>query len=79
MLQYISWSKSTLCRLSWDELPATLPELAVIAQGLIQAAMVIRRAQFRRCMYCKKSTPPEWQHGADVCQACAERHLGVAY
>jgi hypothetical protein len=68
-----------LCRLSWDELPAELPEQAVMASSLIQAALVVRRAKFRACRFCQQSVPPEWQHGTDVCQGCAERHLGVIH
>jgi hypothetical protein len=68
-----------LSRLSWEELPLELPEQAVVACSLIQAALVLRRAKFRECRFCQRSVPPEWQHGTDVCQGCAERHLGVVH
>lgn len=68
-----------LCRVSGDDMPAELPEQAVVAAALIQAAVAIRRAKFLVCRYCGQSNPPEWQHGADVCQGCAERHLGVVH
>ncbi len=68
-----------LCALSWEEMPAELPEQVVAVHSLIQAAMVIRRSQFRVCRFCRESTPPEWQHATDVCQGCAERRLGVVH
>jgi hypothetical protein len=68
-----------ICRLSWNELPAELPEQAVVASALIQAALVLRRAQFRECRYCQRSVPPEWQHSADLCQGCAEQNSGVVH
>jgi hypothetical protein len=34
---------------------------------------------FRRCIRCGGETPPEYWHGEDHCQACAERYLGVVY
>jgi hypothetical protein len=72
-------SDRRLCYLSWEELPEDLPEQAVVVQALIQAALVARRAKFRMCRYCQRSMPPEWQHSGDVCQGCAEKHLGVVH
>ena len=54
-------------------------EAVVAVQLLVQAAVVLRRAAFRRCRYCGQNTPPEWWHGEDACQGCAERHLGVVH
>lgn len=38
-----------------------------------------RRARFIVCRFCGAETPPEWAHGGDTCDACAERHLGVVH
>ncbi len=68
-----------MCSLSWQELPSDVSLQTVIAHSLIQAAVIIRRARFRICSYCKVTNPPEWQHGDDVCKGCAEKHLGVVH
>jgi hypothetical protein len=52
--------------------------LAVL-RGLIAAARESRRARYRSCRLCESLKPPESMHDEDVCQACAQRHLGVTY
>jgi hypothetical protein len=68
-----------LAEVAWSDLREGEAEAVVAAQLLVQAATVVRRAAFRRCRYCEKNTPPEWWHGDDACQGCAERHLGVVH
>jgi hypothetical protein len=46
---------------------------------LIGAASELRRAQYRKCKRCNETKPPEWMHGDDICQSCAEQHCGVVY
>lgn len=46
--------------------------------ALIAAAREARRSKYRVCEMCEVPTAPEWMHG-DVCQSCAERHLGVVH
>jgi hypothetical protein len=38
-----------------------------------------RLRRFRTCRFCQTRNPPEWMHATDVCQACAERELGIVY
>jgi hypothetical protein len=53
----------------------TTEELAV----LVTAAAEARRKQYRVCRYCARSVPPEHSFSKNVCQSCAERHLGVVF
>jgi hypothetical protein len=46
---------------------------------LLVGARESRLAKFRVCAMCERATPPEWMHDDDVCQACAQRKLGVVY
>ncbi len=68
-----------LAQAAWSDFREGEAEAVVAAQLLVQAAAVVRRAAFRRCRYCGENTPPEWWHGEDACQGCAERHLGVVH
>lgn len=68
-----------LCKLSWQELPNDVSQQAVIAKAFIQAVIALRQSSFRICKYCNKAQPPEWQHDTNVCQGCAEKHLGVVH
>ena len=45
----------------------------------ISAAREARLSKFRTCTTCETSTPPEWMHGEEVCQGCAEREDGVVH
>ena len=58
-----------------------LSESAAIAvvSTLIDAARESRLGKFRVCRFCNRRTPPELLHDDDVCQACAQEHLGVVY
>lgn len=66
-----------LAVLSWRRLPAaaTLTALDAIVRGVVE----LRRSGYRRCVKCGETNPPEWMHGDDICQSCAQRHLGVVY
>jgi hypothetical protein len=64
---------------AWANLNDRTEEAVVAVQSLVPAAVVVRRAAFRRCRYCGKNTPPEWWHGEYACQGCAERNLGVVH
>ncbi|RPJ62310.1 MAG: hypothetical protein EHM24_25975 [Acidobacteria bacterium] len=52
--------------------------LAVLST-LIRAARESRLSKYRTCRFCERSVPPEHLHEEDVCQSCAQRHLGVVY
>jgi hypothetical protein len=52
--------------------------MSVVAT-LIDAARESRLGKFRVCRFCNGRTPPELLHEDDVCQACAQQHLGVVY
>jgi len=66
-----------LATLNWKRLLA--PTTMVTLHGLISAAVELRRAKYRKCEKCGETKPPEWMHGEEVCQSCAEQHLGVVY
>jgi len=36
-------------------------------------------AALRLCRYCRRQQTPGHMHSDDVCQGCAERHLGVVH
>ena len=66
-----------LAGLNWRLMPAA--RLATILHDTIEAAQQLRLAKFRKCEHCGETRPPEWMHGKDCCQSCAERHLGVVH
>ncbi len=66
-----------LATLNWKRLPAST--MMVTLHGLVSAAVELRRAKYRKCDKCGETKPPEWMHGEDICQSCAEQHLGVVY
>ena len=68
-----------LAELMWRDFGGDEAEALIAVHLLVQAAVVVRRAAFRRCRRCGENTPPEWWHGEDACQGCAERHLGVVH
>jgi len=51
----------------------------MLCHPLVSDARAKRRASFGKCRYCKVTLGPEHMHSADVCQGCAERHLGVVH
>lgn len=56
------------------------PEATMRAvKALIAAAREARLAKFSECRICERSHPPEWMHGEDVCQGCAERGTGIVH
>ena len=66
-----------LATLNWQRLPASVTLLSL--HSLVEAAVEIRRAKYRKCDRCGETKPPEWMHDEQTCQSCAERHLGVVY
>lgn len=68
-----------LAHIRWRDLPTAREEAAAVLRHLIEAAQMIRLATFRTCRFCQESTPPEWMHDEDVCQGCAEKHLGIVH
>ena len=61
----------------WRRLPETA--LMTVVGQLINGARDVRLSRYRSCQFCGKTNPPEWQHGDDVCQACAANQLGVVH
>ena len=66
-----------LATLNWKRIPASTAMLTL--HVLISTAVEIRRAKYRKCEKCGETKPPEWMHGDDICQSCAERHLEVVH
>ena len=64
-------------KLAWNRLPQGA--LVMTLHALIAAAREVRRSEFRKCRMCGDMNPPEWMHSKDICQGCAERHLGVVH
>jgi hypothetical protein len=60
-------------RVDWCEITDT--ELI----SLLNDALKQRKNEFRICRYCGRKFPLEHMHANDVCQGCAEKHLGVVY
>ncbi len=50
-----------------------------ILSTFIRAARESRLSKYRTCRFCERSVPPEQLHEEDVCQPCAQKHLGVVY
>lgn len=48
-------------------------------ESLLNDALKHRENEFKKCRYCGRSLPREHMHSADVCQGCAEKHLGVVH
>jgi hypothetical protein len=63
--------------LKWRRLPENALWSALMA--LIKGAREARRSRFQVCQHCGQTTPPEWLHDDQVCQACAERHHGMIH
>ncbi len=47
--------------------------------GAVSRARAAREAALRTCRLCGERHIPGHMYDADVCQGCAERHLGVVY
>jgi 8-oxo-dGTP pyrophosphatase MutT (NUDIX family) len=63
----------------WKRL--TPEDCAALSQWL-QRARKARKRQFRPCVHCGRSTPPEHAHSLDgdwVCHGCAEKHRDVLH
>lgn len=54
-------------------------DAGLVYRVLIKKARAGRRRTFRKCRYCGEKFGPEHMHSNDVCQGCAELHLGVMY
>ena len=63
--------------LAFRRLPESAARGAMAA--LIDAARESRLSTFAVCRFCATRTAPEWLHEDDVCQQCAQEHLGVVY
>jgi hypothetical protein len=61
----------------WKHMPAG--RAMTLLSGFIGAARESRRSKYLQCRLCEETKPPEWMHEEDVCQGCAEKHLGVVY
>jgi hypothetical protein len=61
----------------WRRMPEG-QALSILAT-LIRAARESRLSKYGTCRFCERSVPPEQLHEEDVCQACAQQHLGVVY
>ncbi len=60
-------------RVEWDwSKEVDLAELVASAQNAQQQS-------FRVCKYCGKRKPPGWMFKKEICDSCAERHLGVIH
>jgi hypothetical protein len=51
---------------------------AELAEAMV-AAREHRARAVQTCRYCERSFVPGHMHSDDVCQGCAERHLGVIH
>lgn len=49
-----------------------------VARAVIRARSS-RLAMYRWCSLCHETMPPEWVRDDEVCQGCAQLHLGVVY
>jgi len=47
--------------------------------AVVERVQVLRQAALQSCRYCGERNIPGHMSAEDVCQSCAERHLGVAY
>ncbi len=63
----------------WGDLPAEAEQLRSYLSQKIEAARRTRKAAFKNCSLCHKSTPPEWMHDESTCQTCASSKQGVVY
>lgn len=62
----------------WKRLPVDdLTEEAL--PSLINEAREARRAEYLPCRFCGRRVPPEHRFEEDVCNSCAERHLGILF
>jgi hypothetical protein len=64
-------------RIQWRRLDGV--RALEILRALIFEARQSRHGKYRTCRYCEAVKPPESMHDEDVCQACAEEHLGIVY
>lgn len=47
-------------------------------ESLLNDALKHRANEFKKCLYCGQSFPPEHRH-RNVCHGCAEKHSGVVH
>ncbi len=62
---------------NWRRLSETA--LMTVVGQLIKGAREVRLSRYRACRFCGKTNPPEWQHGDDVCHACAADSFDVVH
>ncbi len=63
--------------LDWKKLPAD--SLRQRLDDVIEEARQIRLRKYRTCERCGETKPPEHMHSCEVCQSCAEKHLGIVH
>jgi hypothetical protein len=62
----------------WKRLnPERLSDADLAAE--IDEARTARGAEFVKCRYCGRATPPEHRVGDDLCHSCAEKHDDVVF
>ncbi|MFO1041822.1 MAG: hypothetical protein U0941_08555 [Planctomycetaceae bacterium] len=54
--------------MNWRVIPAV--QLTSLLQDMIETARQLRQSQFRKCVKCGETKPPEWMHDEDSCQGC---------
>ncbi|HBN74725.1 MAG TPA: hypothetical protein DD473_02660 [Planctomycetaceae bacterium] len=63
--------------INWKSLPDF--DITCLIGMAIESTRRHRIEKYRTCLRCGETNPPEWMHGDDICQSCAERHLGVVH
>ena len=63
----------------WKRVPVKEIKSDDELKSLLIAGMDARRAEFTICRFCGHHAPPEHRHEADVCDGCAEKHLGIIH
>ncbi|MCC7337867.1 MAG: hypothetical protein IT422_22495 [Pirellulaceae bacterium] len=63
--------------LDWGNVPAA--QMSMLLQILVGSASDLRKSSYRNCETCDQLNPPEWMHDENICQSCAQTHLGIVY
>ena len=61
----------------WRRLPES--QLMSVVGDLIKGAREKRRARYRACFFCGKTSPPEWMADETACRSCAEYEPSVVH
>jgi hypothetical protein len=62
----------------WQRVEWNKSEAVNLAE-LITSVQKAQQQTFRECKYCGKKKPPGWMFRQDVCDSCAEKHLGIVH